>query len=75
MVTFNLVQCHPGLTYSFNFWYLGTLDGNFWTPTHCVKFIWTWTLKCQWKKYIWLSLCMARSGCTQLCYCCYLSDE
>ena len=25
MVTFQSVQCHPGLTYIFNFWHLGTL--------------------------------------------------
>ena len=25
MVTFRSVQCHPGLTYTFNFWHLGTL--------------------------------------------------
>ena len=25
MVTFKIVQCHPGLTYILNFWHLGTL--------------------------------------------------
>ena len=25
MVTFKIVQCHPGLTYIFNFWHSGTL--------------------------------------------------
>ena len=25
MVTFQSVQCHPGLTYIFNFWHSGTL--------------------------------------------------
>jgi len=25
MVTFNIVQCHPGLTYILNFWHSGTL--------------------------------------------------
>ena len=25
MVTFEVVECHPGLTYIFNFWHLGTL--------------------------------------------------
>ena len=25
MVTFRTVQCHPGLTYIFNFWHSGTL--------------------------------------------------
>jgi len=28
MVTFKIVQCHPGLTYIYNFWQLGTLALN-----------------------------------------------
>ena len=26
MITFWSVQCHPGLTYIFNFWHSGTLE-------------------------------------------------
>jgi len=32
MVTFRNIQCHPGLTYIFNFWHSCTLGAQQWAP-------------------------------------------
>ena len=50
MVTFRSVQCHPGLTYIFNFWHSGALaltaERQSAHMSEIKNVSWTWMAKC-----------------------------